>query len=79
MRSGSLPMPLAATKPNSARWLRRALTSMVRFSIDRSRERCSVESPCCSIVLTGAKRIEGRPAASLIASASMASFFPRLT
>ncbi len=44
-----------------------------------SRVRCTINTLCCSAVLTATKRIEGRVTASQIASASAASFLFRLT
>ena len=40
--------------------------------------RCMTSTACCSSLLIGTKRMEGRLAASQIAAASAASFFPRL-
>ena len=39
----------------------------------------SIKAACCSAVFTGTKRIVGRLIASHSASASAASFLPRLT
>ena len=64
--------------PNSARWPRRALISIVRCRISRSRLRCMVSAACCASLLTGTKRIDGRVTASQIAAASAASFLCRL-
>ncbi len=44
-----------------------------------SRVLCSISVPWCSALLTGMKRIPGRDSASQQASASTASFLPRLT
>ncbi len=71
--------PLAATRPNSAIWLRNGLISMVRWRISMSCSRCDTIRACWAGRLTGTKRIDGRVAASQIASASTASFLPRLT
>jgi hypothetical protein len=60
--------------PNSAMWARKALTSMVRCRTNRLRARCSISTDCCSASFTGTNRIDGRPTASQIASASAASF-----
>jgi hypothetical protein len=38
-----------------------------------------VSADCCSSVLTGTKRMDGRVTASQIAAASAASFLPRFT
>ena len=57
-------MPVAATRPTSARWARNALMSCVRWRTSRSRERCSMSAACCSIVLTGTNRMLGRVTAS---------------
>jgi hypothetical protein len=54
-----------------------ALRGMVRWRTKRSRLRCTVRTPCCSALLTGTKRTEGRVTASQMASASAASFLPR--
>jgi hypothetical protein len=55
----------------------RAICVRCRFSM--SRTRCSIIRLCCSGLFTATKRIVGRVTASQIASASAASFFPRLT
>ena len=44
--------------------------------LEPSRSRCTHSMLCCSIDLTGTKRIVGREAASQIAAASLASFLP---
>jgi hypothetical protein len=75
----TLAMPCAATMPNSARWPRKAFTSIVRCRTRRSRVRCTIRTDCASALLTGTKRMVGRVTASQMASASAASFFPRLT
>ena len=46
---------------------------------EEMRVRCSIRQPCCSDVLVSTNRMLGRPTASQIASASVASFFRRLT
>ena len=53
--------------------------SWVRRRTNSSRTRCMVSADCCSSVLTGTKRMDGRVTASQIAAASAASFLPRLT
>ena len=55
------------------------LTSWVRCLTNRSRVRCSESAACCSGDLIATNRIVGRVTASQIASASLASVFPRLT
>jgi class 3 adenylate cyclase/tetratricopeptide (TPR) repeat protein len=59
--------------------LRRALMTWVLCRIKRSRVRCSIKRPCCSVDLICTKRMVGRRTASQIASASAASFLLRLT
>jgi hypothetical protein len=54
-----------------------------RIRVDRRarpwrRVRCSIKAVCCSIVLIGTNRIDGRVTASQIAAASFASFLLRL-
>src|SRR5450756_2180428 len=56
-----------------------ALANCVRLRISRSRTPTSIKAACCSAVFTGTKRIVGRLVASQSASASAASFLPRLT
>jgi hypothetical protein len=56
-----------------------ALVNCVRLRISRSRTPTSIKAACCSAVFTGTKRIVGRLVASQSASASAASFLPRLT
>jgi hypothetical protein len=51
----------------------------MRWRIRRSRVRWSISALFCSALLIGTKRIDGRVTASQIASASAASFLPRLT
>jgi len=70
---------LRTTIPNSARWPRSALIICVRWRTNRSRVRKTVAEACASAVLGLTKRIVGRWAASLIASASAMSFFCRFT
>ena len=65
--------------PNSARWPRRAFTSIVLCRTNKSRVRCNINTACCSAGLMGTKRIVGRVTASQIAAASVASVLPRLT
>src|SRR6202165_4531428 len=55
-----------------------ALLNCVRLRISRSRTPTSIKPACCSAVFTGTKRIVGRLIASQSASASAASFLPRL-
>lgn len=71
--------PWRVTMPNSARWPRKAFTSIVRCRIKSSRPRCSISTLCCSSLFTGTKRIVDRATASQIASASVALFFCRFT
>ena len=52
------------------------LMQAVRSALKPSRSRCTHSMLCCSMVLTGTKRICGREAASQIAAASLASFLP---
>jgi hypothetical protein len=56
-----------------------ALTLIVRCLTSSSRVLCSISVACCSALLIGTKRIPGRDTASQQASASTASFLPRLT
>src|SRR5271166_5945204 len=56
-----------------------ALANCVRLRISLSRTPTSIKAACCSVVFTGTKRIVGRLIASQSASASAASFLPRLT
>lgn len=70
--------PLADTMPSSARCPRRALLIIVRCRTSNCRVRCSIKTACCSFVLIGTNRIEGRVTASQIAAASFASFLLRL-
>jgi calcium/proton exchanger cax len=56
----------------------RALITWVRWRTCKSRAQCMISTACCSSLLIGTKRMEGRVAASQIAAASAASFFPRL-
>jgi hypothetical protein len=53
-----------ATMPNSAKWPRNALTSIVRCRTRRSWTLCATSAACCCGVLTGTKRMEGRRTAS---------------
>jgi len=81
-RSISVAKPLAscaAIKPNSARWLRRAFTVIVRWRMSKALVRCNMTTACCSGLFISTNRIVGRVTASQIAAASAASFFPRLT
>lgn len=68
-------MPCGRNSPNSASSPRNRLTSAVRSSTKPVRMRCSTSMLCWAGDFTGTKRIEGRLAASQIASASRASFF----
>src|SRR5271166_6497978 len=54
------------------------LLNCVRLRISRSRTPTSIKAACWSAVFTGTKRIVGRLIASQRASASAASFLPRL-
>src|SRR5208283_4965564 len=72
-------IPCGTTIPNSARCARNAFASIVCCRIRSARARCSMRTACWSALLTGTNRMFGRLTASQIASASMASFFPRLT
>ena len=65
--------PCAATMPSSAKCTRMALITWVRCRIKRSRVRCNINRPCCSVDLICTKRMVGRRTASQIASASAAS------
>ena len=71
--------PCAVTMPNSLAWPRMALTSWVRCRTASSRTPSAMVWACCSADLTGTKRMVGRLAASLMASASLRSFLLRLT
>src|SRR6516162_5671794 len=71
--------PLATVTPNSAAWPRMALISIVRCLTSKSRTPSIVSAACCPALLTGTNRVLGRPIASQIASASIASFLPRRT
>ena len=53
--------------------------SCVRLRISRSRTPTIIKPACCSAVFTGTKHMVGRLSASQSASASAASFLPRLT
>jgi hypothetical protein len=64
--------------PSSARCPRRALLVTVRCRTSNCRVRSSIKTACCSFVLIGTNRIEGRVTASQIAAASLASFLLRL-
>ena len=48
--------PAGTTMPNSAKWLRSALTSMVRCRTSRSRALCCSSAACCCSNFTGTKR-----------------------
>jgi hypothetical protein len=69
--------PLADTMPSSAKCPRRALLNIVRWRTSNCRARCSIKAVCCSLVLIGTNRIDGRVTASQIAAASLASFLLR--
>ncbi len=58
---------------------RAALIVCVLCPVSRSRVFRTIAWPCCSASFTATNRIEGRDAASAIASASAASFFCRFT
>ncbi len=70
--------PLADTMPISAKCPRKALLSIVRWRTSNCRVRCNINALCCSFVLIGTNRIDGRVTASQIAAASFASFLLRL-
>ncbi|SUJ13143.1 Uncharacterised protein [Sphingomonas paucimobilis] len=72
-------LPIGVAIPNSARCARIAFDNCVRWRFRIRRTRCSIIAPCCSGDLMLTKRIVGRVTASQIASASAASFLPRLT
>jgi signal transduction histidine kinase len=71
--------PTGATIPNSARWARITLITAVCWRMNKCRVRWSVRQLCCSGVLVATNRIVDLVTASQIASASVASFFCRLT
>src|SRR5215471_1460550 len=77
--SATFTGPFAAITPNSAAWPRITLITVVRGLISRSRTPSSISSAWLSALLIATKRIPGRLIASQIASASFASFLPRLT
>src|SRR6516162_4427792 len=77
--SATFTGPFAAITPNSAAWPRIALIMAVRCLISRSRTPSTITSDWRSALLIGTKRIPGRLIGSQIASASFASFLPRLT
>jgi hypothetical protein len=58
--------------------LRIAFESIARCRTSICRVRCSIRLVCCSCVLIGTNRIDGRVTASQIAAASLAPFLPRL-
>ena len=58
---------------------RKTFIRTARCYTRRSRPRCTISTACCSAFLIRTKRIVGRVTASHIASASAASFLPRLT
>src|SRR5262249_48173696 len=66
----TLRKPCGAITPNSARCPRKAFTTPVRWRTSHSRPRCSSTAACWSAVLTGTKRIVGRPTASRFATPS---------
>src|SRR5262249_5357720 len=78
---GGLTMgsPTGATMPNSARWARIALITEVCWRTNKCRVRWSTRPLCCSGVLVATNRMLALLTASQIASASVASFFCRLT
>jgi hypothetical protein len=79
LSNSAVPLrPLADTMPSSARCPRKALLNIVRWRTSNCRVRCSIKAVCCSFVLIGTNRIDGRVTASQIAAASFASFLPRL-
>src|ERR1044071_6685986 len=71
--------PCAATIPNSLSMPRSALPAAVRCCTRSRRVVCTASVACCSTLFTATKRIEGRPTASQIASASRPSFLLRST
>src|SRR3984885_13029466 len=71
--------PLRSHNAELGQMRRMALITWVRCRIKRSRARCNINRPCCSVDLICTKRTVGRRAASQIASASAASFLLRLT
>ena len=66
----------ATARPNSGSRPRMRLMQAVRSALKPSRRRCTHSMLCCSMLLTGTKRMCGRHAASQIAAASLASFLP---
>jgi hypothetical protein len=66
--------PRATTIPNSACRPRIWFIKAARSRISSDRTRCSASMSCCATLLTATNRIDDRPAASQIASASRASF-----
>ena len=70
--------PRATTIPNSACRPRIWFIKAVRWRISSDRTRCSASMSCCATLLTATNRIDDRPTASQIASASRASFLIRL-
>src|SRR4029078_9181880 len=78
-RSSTPLRPTGATMPNSARGARIALITAVCWRMNRWRVRWSIRQLCCSGVLVGTNRILALVTASQMASASVASFFCRLT
>jgi transposase InsO family protein len=77
--SPTRPALCGAMMPNSVRCPRNALIRTVRCRTRRSRTRCNISAARCSALLMGTKRMVGRVTASQMASASAASFLPRLT
>ena len=79
LSNSAVPLrPLADTMPSSAKCPRKALLNIGRWRTSNCRARCSMRAACCSLVLIGTNRIDGRVTASQIAAASLASFLPRL-
>src|SRR5215207_8315460 len=70
--------PCASIRPNSARCPRRALISWLRWRTSKSRARCIISTACCSSLLIGTKRMEGRVAASQMAAAVRRIVLPAL-
>ena len=64
--------------PNSAAWPRAALTSCVRCRTSSSRAESTIAWAYCSADRTATLGMPGRDAASLMASASLRAFLPRL-
>src|SRR5271166_5161858 len=70
--------PLGGGQAELARIATDRVAQLRALRISRSRTPTSIKAACCSAVFTGTKRIVGRLIASQSASASAASFLPRL-